>query len=308
MKALVRDVAASTPARLSGAHRISLAAPTSFSYGGVSFAFFPDAAVPWSLNAAHREMLGAQSARCVAEVHCTVRANTSLRPVGSNRAVHWSWLDDSASVSTARARARVRRLRKGRYAASAEATPDASGLSALTSALAACAVWREGGAVLHAACIEMGGLAVLFVGPSGAGKTTACNRTPSARWLALDRTAVVPIDEDTWVAWPMCGGDSVELPRAGQLCAPLAGILRVDRHRNRVGDISHGSAADRLLWLRESMQTGPLDPWEEEHYMKSAMRLLKTVPVAAVNTTGVVDMTSVISSWLGSSAGTYDER
>lgn len=126
--------------------------------------------------------------------------------------------------------------------------------SALLSAVTAMWVQRTGGLVLHAVGIEMDGRGVLFVGPSGAGKTTAANLCSDARWMALDRAVVWPTVDGPRM-WGLVGGSPCNLPRSGLSHVPLAAVLRIRR-----GDTS--PTLDRLdglgavFALRESTFAG----------------------------------------------------
>lgn len=224
--------------------------PTCFAFGGVAFEMCPAPGVEWAMGSDHRVFRGAYATSPVAgEVRCVVSPAPELRQ-DFTRDIDWEWSDDVARITTLRVRAELRRLSEGRYAATALVVPGEAGCSSLVTALAAAIVAREGGAWLHAAGVEVDGRAVLFVGPSGAGKTTASNHCDGAHWLARDRAVVYPTPLG-WYAAGVSGGDPIELPRAQGRVFPLGGILRV--RKGGPLSIERGSLVERVRDLRESV-------------------------------------------------------
>jgi hypothetical protein len=226
--------------------------PTHFVFGGVAFEICAAPGVTWSVGAEHRLFTGAYATSPVAgTVHCVVSPAPELEGEPFTREIRWEWSDDVARVETGRVRAELRRLGPGRYAATAMVVPGDAGCSALISALTAAVVHREGGFVLHAAGVELEGRAFLFVGPSGAGKTTAANHCRGARWIARDRAAVYPTPLG-WYASGMAGGDPIDLPRAASAVLPLGAVFRV-RHASVRGEVMARSGVRALTNVRESV-------------------------------------------------------
>lgn len=266
--------------------------PTCFVFGGVAFEICPAPGVSWSVGEEHRLFGAAYSTSPVAgRVHCVVSPAPELEParradappVGVGfRAVRWAWQGDVAHVSTARARAELRRLGPGCYAASALVVPSDAGCSALVTALTGAVVSREGGLVLHAAGVELDGRASLFIGPSGAGKTTAANHCPGARWMARDRAAVYPTRLG-WYAAGMAGGDPIELPRASARVLPLASVSRIRRATERAS-LRTASAAEAVRYLRESLQTSEGSPEEESAHLDRVVALHAALPLTVLET------------------------
>lgn len=256
--------------------------PTCFVFGGVAFEVCPAPGLPWALGDEHRGFTGAYSTSPVAgEVHAVASPAPELAE-GFAREIKWSWDDDVARVETGRVRAELRRLGPRRYAASSLAVPDEAGCASLATALTAAIVNREGGLVLHAAGIELDGRAVLFIGPSGAGKTTAANHSAGARWMARDRAAIYPTPLG-WYAAGMAGGDTIDLPRAPARVLPLAGIYRVVQARDRV-ETKALSAPDAIRYLRESVQSVAASRREERARLEAIASVSKSLPVALLHT------------------------
>ncbi len=255
--------------------------PHCFVFGGVAFEMCPSPGLMWGVGAEHRGFLGEYALAPVAgEVHAVVSPAPELAE-GFSREIKWAWDGDVAQLETGRVRAELRRLGARRYAASALAVPDDAGCASLATALTAAIVKREGGLVLHAAGIELDGRAVLFIGPSGAGKTTAANHSPGARWMARDRAVVYPTPHG-WYAAGMAGGDVIELPRSPERVLPLAGIYRIARG----GDVAARalSAADAMRFLRESVQSIAASPEEERARLDAMASLTSACPVALLHT------------------------
>ncbi len=219
------------------------------------------------------------------------------------------WLDgDNARVRTLGMTAQLRRLRGGMYAAVAHSERPYDDGSAVVSALSAAAVEREGGAVLHAAGIELDGAVVLLIGPSGAGKTTACNQARGASWFVRDRAMVVASPRGPFV-WSLPGGSDRDhqLPRSAMNCLPLAGVLRVrqgDRHAIHRLSLSQSVAA-----MRESMLAPTSDPCAESARIEALTKLIGGattndarcgghVPFGEVHVKLGEPITDVIKNWI----------
>ncbi len=224
-----------------------------FVLGAVAFEICPSPGLDFELSAEHALFRGAYSTSPIAgHVHCVVSPSPELEE-SVERKVSCRWEGELAHVSTGRARAELRQLGPGRYAASAFVVPDESGCSALVTALTAAIVEREGGLVLHAAGVELDGRAALFIGPSGAGKTTTANHCRELRWMARDR-AVVYRTPLGWYAAGMPGGDPIDLPRSHGRVFPLGGICRIVK--NTVGPrVLRLEGARAVFKLRECVQS-----------------------------------------------------
>jgi energy-coupling factor transporter ATP-binding protein EcfA2 len=175
-------------------------------------------------------------------------------------------------------------------------------LDALLSALSAAVLEREGGVVLHAAAIEWRKRAVLFVGPSGAGKTTAGNHCAGALSFARDRVALVGSGAG-FAAWPLPGGssDGALLPSSNRSWLPLAGIVRVRRGRT-MPHFERLAAAHALAVLRESALSSSGAAVEEGQLLASLADIVSATPVDALHTVLGEPLAEVIDEWLGEEA------
>lgn len=274
--------------------------PTCFVCGGVAFEICLAPGMGWSMGAEHRQFLAPYPVSPVASgVRCVVSAAPELAHDSKDREIRWEWSGDVAHVSTLRVRAELRRL-ETHYVATALVAPTEAGYSALVTALAAAVVEREGGFALHAAGVILDGRAVLFVGPSGAGKTTASNHCEGARWLARDRAVVYPTPLG-WYAAGMPGGDEIGLPRAPMTLAPLGGLLRV--RRGSSGIIDPGLVGS-VRNLRESVTAGSgRGAVEETDRLAKLTALASTARVGELGFGLGEPLTPRLLEWLGRGDG-----
>jgi energy-coupling factor transporter ATP-binding protein EcfA2 len=161
---------------------------------------------------------------------------------------------------------------------------------------------REGGAILHAASVELDGAIVAFVGPSGAGKSTACRHVAGATLFSVDRLAVRPapgLPEPMWVAHPLPGGtrSPADLASSAEGWRPLAGALRVHQAAEGAHIRSVGTAAAVALLRQSAFQIGA-EPAAETELLASLERLATHVPVARLELALGASLTGELRRWL----------
>ncbi len=270
--------------------------PRCFVFGGVAFEICPAPGVTWTVGEDHRLFTGAYATSPVAGlVHCVVSPAPELES-SFTRDIRWEWTGDIAHVETGRVRAELRQLSPGRYAATAFVVPDEAGCSSLVTALAAAVVNREGGFVLHAAGVEIDGRGILFVGPSGAGKTTAANHCQGARWIARDRAIVYPTALGWYVAG-MAGGDDIDLPQVASVVLPLGAVLRV-RHASARSAIDAGSLIAVLRNLRESVMAAHVTPEGERELLERLCAFASSARTGEIAVVLGEPIREVIRAWI----------
>lgn len=212
--------------------------------------------------------------------------------------IEWNWLEGETQLRASQVSGYVRRLKKGRYEAHVTAPEkDEAGINAGIASIASAIVEREGGLLMHAAAVEMDAAAVLFIGPSGAGKTTACSHMRGARWLAIDRVAVAEIDLRWWV-WRLPWGNKagLTLDPSPLSHAPLAGILRV-RQAERL-HIQTCQRFQALMLIRESARSGAATVHREENLLIHGERLSRAHPIGILDFPLGTDLTQAVREWL----------
>lgn len=269
--------------------------PLAFGFAGVAFDVHPWPELRFQLDEEHRlfRALDHDGPR-LARVHCAIGGASELAD-DYGREIRARWDGDVLHGATGGVRVEARDLGDGRFAATALVSPDARGCSSLLTALAGALAYRMGGLVLHASGVEVDGDGYLFIGPSGAGKTTAANHCPGARWFARDR-AVVFRSSERWYAAGMCGGDPIELARADARVVPLRGILRVHRGEG-ASRIEALSALGALVALRESLQTVVSGPPEEQALADRMLALHAESRVGALRSVLGDDLVPTLGEW-----------
>lgn len=275
----------------------TLTTPAHFRYAGVEFEMLTDAA---GREVSADELQG-DSEPTFARVTCSLRAPAMESPVG--REIRVSWKGTSAGVRARGVDARVRAMGAGRFIASAEASDQ----QALADALTSCIVESEGGLVLHAAASRIDGRAVLFIGPSGAGKTTAAGLT-RVPWFARDRVLIARA-QDQWWAWSLAGGsdEPALLDRADERALPLAAIYRVrraDRHPDErmIVPIDRATAT---FAVRESVFGSAAS---ETIRLENILGLVDSIPVAMAHTRMGEDLAPAIRAHLRAHRGSHSQQ
>ncbi|HJL19549.1 MAG TPA: hypothetical protein RMH99_28055 [Sandaracinaceae bacterium LLY-WYZ-13_1] len=269
--------------------------PLEFVFGGVAFRMHPGPGVRWELSDEHRRCRAPFEAGPVAaRVDCVLSPGPELTT--REREIRSEGDGDRTSIATGGVRASLRRSGFGHYAATARVSPDSRGCTSVVTALAGTIQQAGDGLVLHASGVEIDGGVALFVGPSGAGKTTVANHCPSTRAFARDRAAVYR-RPDGWYAAVMAGGDPIELPPSPHQILPLRGVLRVRRGDVRA-QIRALDPLAALVNLRESLQSSAGDPDLERRALERIARLHAEVPVGELRSVLGGDLTPLIRDWI----------
>lgn len=106
---------------------------------------------------------------------------------------------------------------------------------------------QEGGFLLHAASVIRNGLAFVFAGVSGAGKTTIARLAPPDATLLSDEISYIRREGNNYVAFgtPFTG----DLGKLGQnVCAPIAAFYLLEKGpQNRVAPVTSAEAVRAFL-------------------------------------------------------------
>jgi ABC-type branched-subunit amino acid transport system ATPase component len=167
----------------------------------------------------------------------------------------------------------------------------------LLPSLAAVILDRTGGVLLHAAGVVMDGKAVLFVGPSGAGKTTATQLCRGCELFTGDRAAIT-FESGRARVWALPGGDPADVIASDATNLPLAAVLRVAQRRDGVTSVKTLDRAHSVGALRESMFRTRRGVEDEKQALAIAEALSRLVPVGIVGTSLGVEVTDAIRHWL----------
>jgi hypothetical protein len=195
----------------------------------------------------------------------------------------------------------------GEYSADVNLAPSHRAARNLLALLAYALVRQAGGAVLHAASVELPEGVVAFVGPSGAGKSTACLHVDGAQFFAADRLAVVPTAGSAWSAHPLPGGTPLTAPMPVSTSAgrSLRAVLRIRQAREGCWfEPCRGTQAVALL--RESTFRTAQTPQPEAELLSQLERLAGATSVGKLHFSLGTALGAVLRGWL--SDGTLGGR
>ncbi len=275
--------------------------PTRFVYAGIAFDVSPAPGVVFALDADHRRCCAPFEAGPVAaSVRVAVSTASELASDPDERSIRVAWTRNAAEVHARGLRAELRELGPGRFVASALVAPGAPGGSALGTALASAALDRVGGVVLHASGVDLDGSAILFVGPSTAGKTTAAGLCAGGAAFARDRAALYPSPAG-WYAAPMSGGTRpVALPASSARVLPVGAVLRVVKDvETRISD---EPAAAGVARLRESVMATDRGVAGEQALLERLARLAAEARIGTAHTVLGEPLTGRLRAHLGAGA------
>ncbi|MET0413674.1 MAG: hypothetical protein ABW217_20360 [Polyangiaceae bacterium] len=218
----------------------------------------------------------------------------------AERSLEWSWQGSECRLETASTFAQLHVAADGSCSGRAALALRRGALDALLSGVVAALLYRRGGAVLHAAAIEIDGGALAFIGPSGSGKSTAA-RLSGAPLFAVDRLALLAPSElgGRWLACALPGGTSEpgHGARSHELVLPLCAVLRVGPKSSPLA-LALLAGARSLAQLRAAMFQGSRLPEDERLLLDCASALLRAVPVAKVSFSLESQLAPLLDSWL----------
>ncbi|NOY90136.1 MAG: hypothetical protein GXP55_02925 [Deltaproteobacteria bacterium] len=249
---------------------------TRLSFGGVEVELLADTAL--SLPDTHLACVPSGSTPTgTPRVVCSVNTDASL--LGERRETRAITLsDDGDCLKTPGGRLRLSKTGARCWVASGRVAPSETALGALLEGLTAAVLELSGGLVMHAAGVELDGKAYLFVGPSGAGKTTAAGQVFGGRSFTVDRVALC-ISAHGAEAWALPGGTKPDeiAPPSAHARLPLGGVLRVVQ-ASRVLALELASH-QALLVLRESILTTNSSQGAEERRLDAIQHFLSPAPI-----------------------------
>jgi len=154
---------------------------------------------------------------------------------------------------------------------------------------------EQGGLLLHSAAVSLASRACLFVGPSGAGKTTLAKLCASAGWqvLADELVAVRPTGRTY-----QCSGTPWNVGAPGPARLKLIGELAF-AGENRLEPV-HAADLVRLM-LANALMPDPSASGRAKMF-RNASRLLERVPSARLHFSSTLSPTSALKARLDSPA------
>ncbi len=292
-----------------------------FAMGAVAFEILSDTALRLEPEA-ERYRLHPDAHPVVADVICSVAVDPSsfagASPSGEIRVERFQHADPNGRwelrLHAPRAECSLNRVAPQRYACSARIAGEPSALTSLLNMVSEAIVGAEGGVVMHAAGVELDGRAVLYVGPSCAGKSTAATLTLGAAMFAYDHVAVVAPANGTAeaLAYGLPGGTPARMTQSAHAVLPLAGIFRIfQAHKLSDGAASSAalepsgevmSGAKALFLLRESVECADVSiPGEQARlHAAAAISSSSRVRVGALHTVLGGSLTPLVRALLAS--------
>lgn len=244
-------------------------------------------------------------------VDCTLRVALELaappgrlpRECGGSdnaRAITWAWSQGVCRLRAPHCEIRMEHFRMEQWGAQvrAEATvlSGSVALAGVLSAIVSALTIARGGAVLHSASVEWKSGVVAFIGPSGAGKTTACQHVTGARLFSIDRLLVAPVVGGGLGAFSLPGGTlpcEPSMRLSTEQSRPLWAIYGLGQDR-RVTRIESLSAAAQLALLRQCALDGRSGPAAAAQLLGNLVQLSNKVPVARLHLKWGDCLTSVL--------------
>lgn len=261
-----------------------------FCLGGVALEMLPEPGFAWSLpadTAQHTTAMNAlPGAPKLGAVTCSVRVDKSLTLSGSASAppaVSWEKTLDGVCVRARGVVLDIAALGPRRYVASARIASSTL-LTLLLNTLVTSVAELAGGLCLHATAVAHAAGAVLLLGPSGAGKTTAAELLGAdVTCLSNDRVTLVPDPAAVgkyWV-WSLPVGKAPEIERCSEVCLPLVALLRVRQAQAHQVNVAPVREVEALMQIRQAVEVSRGSEFFE------AERLTAVAALAAAAKSGV---------------------
>jgi len=135
----------------------------------------------------------------------------------------------------------------------------------------------KGAVVLHCSYIEHNGKAILFLGPSGTGKSTQAQlwqEHENAQIINGDR-ALLRRSSGRWMVYgyPCCGSSSVCINKT----LPLAALVVLRQGKENI--IEPLRAARKICVLTAATEVYPWDSWEVAQAFDTAQNLSGSIPM-----------------------------
>lgn len=273
-----------------------------FSLGGVALELLPEPGFVWNLpteTAQHTRGALASDTHTLAAVTCSLRVDPSLTQTASDSAsVRWEQTTDGLCVRARQVVLDVVALAPRRYVVAAR-IGHASMLTLMLNTLVTSIAELAGGLCLHATAVAHAAGAVLLLGPSGAGKTTAAELLGAdLSCLSNDRVTLVPdpIHAGRYWVWSLPIGKAPALPRCAAVSLPLAALVRVLQAQacptGHTGPIREMREVEAMLQIRQAVEVSQGSEFFEPQ------RLLAVEALAAAARSGVAQV-ALAPSWRG---------
>ncbi len=285
----------------------------SLGFGGCRFDFHCDAEAAAALKAVigvhlkpPPEALQVARVRCVLSWPGTLgRGRELYTPPGAAqrsepeaaRQIRWRLAPEGLAARVGETRLEVRRSPEDFFVA-AQAAAGEPALGAVLQAAAVGVARLQGGLLLHAAAVNLAGRAIAFIGPSGAGKTTACQHVGGSTLLSADRLLVAPIPGGGFAAHAYPGGERPEpdMPDSPESSLPLAAVVGVARASGQTRLEPLGGAAG-FAALRAAVVDGGRGARAEESSLVAVEVLRRAVKVGKLHLRRGASLEGLLGRW-----------
>jgi hypothetical protein len=269
--------------------------------GGVALELLPEPGFVWNLPAetaqhsrAASDVRNLREHPTLAAVTCSLRVDPSLTQTASDSAsVRWEQTADGICVRARQVVLDVVALAPRRYVVAAR-IGHSTMLTLMLNTLVTSIAELAGGLCLHATAVAHASGAVLLLGPSGAGKTTAAELLGAGvSCLSNDRVTLVadPLEPGKFWVWSLPIGKAPTLPRCAEVSLPLAAIVRVVQAQTcHIAAIREMREVEAMLQIRQAVEVSQGSEFFEPQ------RLLAVEALAAAAKSGVAQV-ALAPSW-----------